>query len=70
MCGKHSKHVPLLTYLTRLQPVINNSRLIFKHVKTKNVLPMVKNLIKKHKVVATLIRNHFDQLFIVLTSFS
>ena len=31
--GKHSKHVPLLTYLAWLQPVIYNLRLIFKHVK-------------------------------------
>ena len=46
--GKHSKHVPLLTYLARLQPVINNLRPIFKHVKIKDNLLVVKNLIKKH----------------------
>ena len=45
--GNHSKHVLLLTYLARLQPVTNNSRLIFKHVKTKNALLVMKTLIKK-----------------------
>ena len=68
--GKHSKHVPPLTYLAWLQPVLNSSRLIFKHVKTKNVLLAVKTSIKKHKVVATLISNHFNQLSIILTNFS
>ena len=38
--GKHSKYVLLLTYLAWLQPFINNSRLIFKHFKTKDVLKM------------------------------
>ena len=44
---KHSKHMPLLTYLAWLQPITNNSRLIFKHVKTKDALLVVKSLIKK-----------------------
>ena len=44
--GKHSKHVPLLTCLAWLQPVINNLRLTFKHVKIKNGLLVVKSLIK------------------------
>ena len=45
--GKHSKHMPLLTYLAWLQPVINNLRLIFKHVKIKDGLLGVKNSMKK-----------------------
>ena len=48
----------LLTCLAQLQPVINNLRLICKHVKTRDVLLGVKYLIKKHKVVATLISTH------------
>ena len=43
--GKHSKHVPLLTYLAWLQPIINNSRLIFNHAKTEDALLVVKRLI-------------------------
>ena len=50
--GKHSKHVHLLTYIAWLPPVINNSRLIFKHFKTADALLVVKRLIK---IVATLI---------------
>ena len=69
-CDKHSKHVPLLTYLAWLQPAINNSRLIFKHGKTKNIFFVVKTLIKKHKVVVTLINNHFNQLCTTITSFT
>ena len=34
--GSHSKHLSLLTYLAWLQPTINNSRLIFRHVKIKS----------------------------------
>ena len=55
---RDSKHVSLLTCLAQLQPVINNLRLICKHVKTRDVLLGVKCLIKKHKVVATLISTH------------
>ena len=47
MGGNHSEHVPLLTYLALLQPIINDSGLIFKHVKIKNVLLLVKSLINK-----------------------
>ena len=64
--GKHSKHVPLLTYLGWLQPVNNNSGLILKYVKTQNELLVKKTLIKK----STLISSHFNQLFIAVTSFS
>ena len=43
--GKHSKHMPLLTYLAWLQTLINNSRLISKiKIKTKNTLLVVKTL--------------------------
>ena len=45
---KHLKHEPLLSYLSSLQPVINNSRLILNHLKTKNILLVVKSLAKKH----------------------
>ena len=58
----------LPTHLVWLPPVNNNSRL--RHVKTKNVLLVVKNLIKKHKVVAPRISNHFSQLSVVLISFT
>ena len=54
---KHSKHAPPLTYLVRLQLIINNSRLIFKHVKTTNALFVVKILAKNHEIVATLINS-------------
>ena len=37
--------------------------------KPKNVLLVLKTLIKEHKVVATLISNYFIQLSIVLTNF-
>ena len=43
--GKHSKHVLLLTYLAWLQPIINNLKLIFKHVKNKDALLVVKALL-------------------------
>ena len=51
-------NVPMLTYLAWLQPIINNLILIFNHVKTRNILLVVKSLIKKFKVVATLISSH------------
>ena len=44
--GNHSKHMPLLTYLAWFQPFTNNSILIFKHVKTKDALLLVKSLAK------------------------
>ena len=44
---KYLKHVPLLSYLSLLQPVINNSRLVLNHLKTKNILLVVKSLAKK-----------------------
>ena len=53
--GMHSKHMSLLTCLAWQQLVTNNLRLIFKYAKTKNILLVVKNLIKKYKVVAPLI---------------
>ena len=56
--SNHCKHVPLLIYLAWLQPIINNLRLIFTHVKTKDVLLVVKILIKKYEVVAILITSH------------
>ena len=62
--GKHSTHVPLLTYLAWLQPLNKNSRLLFKHVKIKNIF-----LEQRCKVVFTLISSHFNQLSIVLTNF-
>ena len=45
---KYLKYVPLLIYLVWLQPAFSNSRLIFKHVKPKNVLLLVKSKTKKH----------------------
>ena len=65
---KHSRYVSLLTYLAWLQPINNNSRLIFNHGKIKKVLLVVKTLIKQHKVVTTLIRSHFNELSIVVTN--
>ena len=68
--GSHPKHMAPLTYLAWLQPICYSSRLVFIHVNTPKVLPMVKTLIKiwgssqtnqqpwKHKAVATLISNH------------
>ena len=56
--SNHSKHVPLITYLAWLQPIIHNLGLIFKHVKTTNILLVLKSLIKKHKVIVTLISSH------------
>ena len=43
----HSKHVPLLTYLARLQPIYYDLGFVFIHVKLRIVLFMVKILIKK-----------------------
>ena len=65
--GKHSKHVPLLTYLVWLQAIINNSRLISEHVKIKHGLLVLKTLIKKtkssnHINQQSRISNHFNQL--------
>ena len=62
--GKHSKHVLLLTYLTWLQPIINNSILIFKQVKTKDALLVVKSLIKNngHINQQSWISSYFNQL--------
>ena len=60
LSGKHSKHVLLLTYLACLQRLINNLRWMFNHVKTKDVLLVAK----------TLISSHFNQLYVVLTSFN
>ena len=53
-CSQHASHstLPRETHLGLLaywQPVNNNSRLIFKHVKTNNVLLAVKNLDKSTK---------------------
>ena len=45
---KYPKPVPLLTYLIWLQPIIINFRFLFKHVKTKIALLVVKSLAKKH----------------------
>ena len=56
--SNHSKHVPLLRYLAWLQPILHNLGLIFKHVKTRYILLVVKSLIKKHKVAAKLISSH------------
>ena len=41
---KHSKHMPLLTYLAWLQPIYYNAKLI--PVNTAKVLLVVKTLIK------------------------
>ena len=65
--GKHSKHVPLLTYLDWLQPIINNTRLISEHVKIKYGLLVLKTLIRKtqssnHINKQSRISNHFNQL--------
>ena len=45
--GSHSKHVPLPTYLAWLQPIFNSSKLVFNHAKIKNILLVLKSLIKK-----------------------
>ena len=44
--GNHPKHVPLPTYLAWLQPIFDSSKLIFNHTKIKNILLVVKSLIK------------------------
>ena len=44
--NNHSKYMPLLTYLDWLQPIIINLRYIVKHVKTRNILFLMKILIK------------------------
>ena len=62
--SNHSKHEPLLIYLAWFERIINNLRFIFKHVKTRDILVLVKSLIKKHKVVATLISNHESASYI------
>ena len=54
----HSKHVPLPTYLARLQAIYYNSKFVFIHVNTIKVLLIVKILIKKFKASAALISNH------------
>ena len=62
--GKYSKHVSLLTYLAWLQPIINNSKLIFKHgFKIKDALLVVR--VKKdsgHINQQLWINSHFNQL--------
>ena len=40
--SNHSKHIPLLTYLARLQPIYYDPKLVFKHVKTEKILLIVK----------------------------
>ena len=42
----HSGHMPLLTYLAWLQPIYYDPRLVFKHVKIKKRLLVVKNSVK------------------------
>ena len=54
----YSKHVPPPTYLAWLQPIYYNSRFVFINVNTLNILLMVKTLIKKHRVAATVISIH------------
>ena len=44
---KYLKHVPLLSYLSLLQPVINNSRLVLNHLKTKNIFTCGEEFSKK-----------------------
>ena len=45
--GNHSRDEPLPTCLALLQPIYYNSRFLFIHVKTANILLVVKTLIKK-----------------------
>ena len=45
--GNHSGDEPLPTCLALLQPIYYNSRFLFIHVKTANILLVVKTLIKK-----------------------
>ena len=68
--GKHSYHVPLLTYLAWLQPISNDSKLIFNHVKIKDALLMVKSLTKNsgHTYQQSWISIHFNQLPKVIAS--
>ena len=62
--GKHSNRVPQLTYLAWLQPIINNSRLIFKHGKTEDALHVVKGLIRN--TVATLISSCWSEFILTI----
>ena len=54
----HSKHVPLPTYLTWLQPLCYNSWFVFIHVKTSEILLVVKTSIKKCWAAAKPISSH------------
>ena len=45
---KHPGYVALLIYLVLLQPIINNSTLVFRLLKTESILLVVKSLAKKH----------------------
>ena len=56
--------MPLLTYLAWVQPIINNPRLIFKHVKNKRLFTYGENFNKK---VAILISIHESS--VILTSY-
>ena len=51
-----------LCSLSYLQTVINNSRLVFKHVTTKNILLLVKRLVKKHKITSIPIISYLKHL--------
>ena len=48
--GNPSKHVSLLTCLTSLQPLHSDPKVLFMHVQTEKVLPVVKDFNKKHRV--------------------
>lgn len=68
--GRHPKHMPWLTCVAWLQPIINNSKLIFKQIKIKNALLAVKALTKSRNILAALINSHFNQFSIMLASFN
>ena len=73
MSDKHSRHVPLLTYLAWLQLIINNSRLISKHAKTKDALVVVKSFMKNGGDInqQPWISSHFNQLAkVIIKNFS
>ena len=56
--GNHSKHVPLHTYQTWLQPICYDLGFVLIHAKLKIFLLVVKTLIKKHRATATPISSH------------
>ena len=57
-CGNHSKHMAPLTYLTWLQPMCYNSKLVFIHINTGKAFTYGENFDKQFRTAAKLISNH------------